>query len=224
MSVYASSGIQVVKLDLLNMSLINKFHKKMFRIPFIRWFYIKIFNEFQWINIKKLKEKKLHLGCGQIKLEGFINIDVENWAGACDLVMNCTNLKRFADQSVDYIFNHALLEHIAPYKTVPALKEWNRVLKLNGRILIEVPDLERIFEDWLVKKKLSEQEAINNIFGGNKRERGKFLAQDHLTGFTYERLCRFLSECGFSEFKRLEHKRYHHILCIEAKKTVHINV
>ncbi|MDY6934502.1 MAG: hypothetical protein SVZ03_09815 [Spirochaetota bacterium] len=200
------------------MKLIKKAAKRLYQVPIIKHIYIALFNAFSIKKIKKINTLKLHLGCGSVKLDGFINIDIENWAGKCDLIMDCVKLKKIKSKSVDYIFTHALLEHIPPYKTSDTLIAWNRVLKIGGIILIEVPDLERIFEDWLVKGILSEKEAINNIFGGNKKEKDKYSAQDHLTGFTYTRLCNFLKECGFNNFKRIEHDIYHHILCIQAMK------
>ena len=169
---------------------------------------------------KLLKEEplKLHLGCGSIHLDGYINTDIQDWAGACDLTADAGDLHMFKDNSVDHIFNHALLEHIPPWDTRKTLREWNRVLKPGGRIQIEVPDLERIFQDWLVDKTLSEQDAIDNIFGGNKAPNKVYSRQDHLTGFTYDRLTRMMSECSFTGFTRLEHAKYHHILVVCACK------
>lgn len=78
--------------------------------------------------------------------------------------------------------------------------------------------MERIFQDWLVNKTLSEQVAINNIYGGNKVPDKAYSHQDHLTGFTYDRLTRVMKECGFTNFKRLEHPQYHIILVVYAQK------
>ena len=64
---------------------------------------------------------KLHLGCGSVHLDGYVNIDVENWAGACDLTADAKKLSMFDDDSVDHIFNHALLEHLPPWDTMTAL-------------------------------------------------------------------------------------------------------
>jgi len=161
---------------------------------------------------------KLHLGCGSIHLDGYINADIQDWAGACDLTANAGDLHTFKDNSVDHIFNHALLEHIPPWGTMKTLKEWNRVLKPGGIIQIEVPDLERIFQDWLVNKTIGEQEAIDNIYGGNKAPNKVYSRQDHLTGFTYDGLTRMMSECSFTDFTRLEHPKYHHILVVRACK------
>jgi len=161
---------------------------------------------------------KLHLGCGRVHLDDYVNIDIEDWAGVCDVIASATNLSMFSDNSVEHILNHALLEHIPPWDTLKALREGYRVLKPGGTIQIEVPDLERIYEDWLVKGMLGEDEAINNIFGGFKKPGKAYKAQHHLTGFTFDRLTRMMAQVGFREFARLEHETYHHILVVYARK------
>lgn len=145
-------------------------------------------------------------------------MDVEDWAGVCDMIGSALKLSMFADDSVDRIFHHAMLEHMPPWETMPALCEWHRVLKPGGTIQIETPDLERIFNDWFVGRTLDEQTAINNIFGGNKSPGKAYAAQDHLTGFTFDRLSRMMQEAGFENMHRLEHDQYRVILVIEASK------
>ena len=85
---------------------------------------------------KLIKEKpvRLHLGCGSVHLDGYINIDIELWSSACDLAADATDLRMFKDNSVEHIFTHALLEHIPPWDTIKTLKEWHRVLKPAGAI------------------------------------------------------------------------------------------
>jgi ubiquinone/menaquinone biosynthesis C-methylase UbiE len=151
-------------------------------------------------------------------MEGYVNIDIEDWAGVCDLVTSAVDLSMFPDDSVDCIFNHALLEHIPPWDTLRAIAEWYRVLKPGGTIQIEVPDLERIYEDWLIEGTLSEEDAINNIFGGFKKPDKAYTAQHHLTGFTYGRLTRMMAEVGFEGLVRAEHGTYHHILVVQGRK------
>lgn len=172
----------------------------------------------QFRRLTREKPIRLHLGCGSIHLAGYVNIDIQDWADVCDLVADATKLYMCEDNSIEHIFTHALLEHIPPWDTTRTLKEWNRVLKPGGTIQIEVPDLERIFQDWLVNKTLGEQEAINNICGGNKSPNKAYSHQDHLTGFTYERLTRIMKDCGFTNFERREHPKYHHILVVWAEK------
>ena len=160
---------------------------------------------------------KLHLGCGSKHMDGYVNIDIEKWAGGVDIETDARDLSMYQTETVDHIFSHALLEHIAPWDTVPTLAEWFRVLKSNGTIQIEVPDLERIFEDWLVNRTLGEKEAIDNIFGGLSPDK-RYERQYHLTGFTYDKLTRMMKEVGFIECRRIEPIKFRHILIVHARK------
>lgn len=163
---------------------------------------------------------KLNLGCGSRRLKGFINVDLENWSRRCDLVADARDLSTFEDNSVDHIFNHALLEHIPPWDTLRALKTWFRVLKPGGTIQVEVPGLERIFRGWLIEGTITEQRAIDLIFGGNKNPVNGYQFHDHLTGFNFTRLERFLSQVGFVDI--VEGKstagKPHEILVVKARK------
>ena len=82
---------------------------------------------------------------------------------------------------------------------------------------LEAPDLERIFESWFVRGDLSEQLAINYIFGGNKMPNKVYPDQHHLTGFTLSRLASVMSEAGFADIRRVEGKM-HWALAVDARR------
>ena len=92
--------------------------------------------------------------------------------------------------------------------------------KPGGTTQVEVPDLERIFEDWFVKGILREHDAVDNIYRGNKKPDKAYKAQHHLTGFTFDRLARRLAKVGFEGLVRPTHGTYHHILVVHARKPV----
>ena len=72
---------------------------------------------------------KLNLGCGNEKIDGYINYDKDD----IDLNKKLT----FKDNSVDEIRVFHVLEHlINPYDT---LMEFYRILKVNGILLIKLP-------------------------------------------------------------------------------------
>lgn len=159
----------------------------------------------------------LHLGCGSIHLNGYVNIDIEKWCNAVDVVADACDLSRYETGTVTHIYAHALLEHIAPWDTMRALKEWYRVLKPDGTIQVEVPDLERIFDGWFVSHAITEKTALDYIFGGVSPDK-RYKNQHHLTGFTYKRLVRMMKAAGFIDCERVEHPKIHLILGISAKK------
>ena len=159
---------------------------------------------------------KLHLGCGSIRLPGYVNTDTENWSGKCDVVCDARNLSQWSD--VEEVYSHSVLEHIPPWDTEHTLTEWFRVLKPGGIVRVEVPDLERCYEDWKAGL-IGETEYINNVYGGNKAPGRKFAAtQHHLTGFTFAILSRILAQVGFVDVQRYEHETYHHCLAMRARK------
>jgi SAM-dependent methyltransferase len=70
----------------------------------------------------------------------FIGVDNgHHWgtAGADVAVKTCEDLSIFAGQSMDFVFSSHLLEHIQDTKA--ALKEWWRVLKVGGRLVLYLP-------------------------------------------------------------------------------------
>ena len=84
----------------------------------------------------------LNLGCNDLPLEGFINIDIDPSVNP-DVVADSMELP-YPDNSVDEIYAGHLLEHVtSPDK---ALKEWYRVLRPGGRITITVPDTQKALE------------------------------------------------------------------------------
>lgn len=82
-----------------------------------------------------MTEVKLHLGCGQKILEGFINIDTYHGA---DLVLDLEDAKLpYEDNQALEIRSLDFLEHIRNF--IPLMNECWRVLDQNGIFYAEVP-------------------------------------------------------------------------------------
>ena len=79
------------------------------------------------------KRKKLHIGCGRIKLDGFVNIDISEKVQP-DKVVNIEKGLPFEDNSFEYIYSCNVLEEIRPQYWDFVLREIGRVAK-NGCIL-----------------------------------------------------------------------------------------
>ncbi len=97
---------------------------------------------------------KLHLGCGKIRIDGFINIDVSNYPSV-DMVDDVKHLTAFKENTVDLIYACMVLEHLGRWEYMPTLKRWYALLKNNGILRITVPDFEAICEYYTETKDLA---------------------------------------------------------------------
>jgi len=89
---------------------------------------------------------KLHLGCGQQYLDGYINIDyppdLHNiMAAKADVYADITTLS-YPDGSVDEIRLHHVFEHFSRVTALALLMRWHSWLRIGGTLHIETPDIE----------------------------------------------------------------------------------
>lgn len=87
----------------------------------------------------------LHLGCGDRKFEGFINIDSE---ASADMQLDLTEPLPWAQSSVDGIYSEHFFEHITQAQGIALLHEARRLLKPGGVIRIAMPDLEAMVKEY----------------------------------------------------------------------------
>jgi predicted SAM-dependent methyltransferase len=80
---------------------------------------------------------KLNLGCGADIIPGYINVD--QFSEKADQQYDISKLPH-ADNSVDEIFSSHVIEHFDFYAGQAVLKEWIRVLKPGGMLIIETPN------------------------------------------------------------------------------------
>jgi predicted SAM-dependent methyltransferase len=86
------------------------------------------------------KTKKLHLGCGNNIIEGWLNSDLFPESNRV-VHIDAKETYPFDDETFDYIFSEHLIEHVSYEKGQHMLNECFRVLKDGGRIRISTPDL-----------------------------------------------------------------------------------
>ena len=97
--------------------------------------------------IKNEDKLKLHLGCGDKRIEGFINVDVRPLPGV-DIVDDISNLNLFEPNSADLIYASHLLEHFGRRVYLDVLKNWFNILKPGGILRIAVPDFGAVVEHY----------------------------------------------------------------------------
>jgi len=147
-------------------------------------------------------EMKLNLGCGNMRIPGFINIDIRKLEGV-DYVTSIDKLDVFKDRSIDLIYASHVLEHVPRSQTEPALHEWYRVLKKGGVLRIAVPDFEAIIKVYLKNENLDE--LMGTLYG-----RQDYEYNFHYRIFDFKTSEGILKKIGFKQVKRYDFKETIH--------------
>jgi len=161
---------------------------------------------------------KLNLGCGLDKREGYVNIDIREDVEP-DMVIDLEKelLQRFEDESVDEILAKDFLEHLSWRVVETFLRDCHRVLKHNGRIYIQTPDLEAIAKKVILNPNfkfgsLYGFKAVSYwVYGGQE-----YPENTHKSGFTMNSLKRLLEDIGF-EVLELKNDGGTNIVCWARK-------
>jgi len=142
---------------------------------------------------------KLHIGSRK-RTEGWKTLDITP-GPEVDFTGDCRNLSNFADGSVEIIYASHVLEHVPyNYEMMKTLKEWFRVLKPGGTVMISVPDLEtlcRLFVHPQITPK-NRYTIMRMMFGGQVDTH-----DFHCAGLDWNIMGTFLHEAGFTEIKRV---------------------
>ena len=84
---------------------------------------------------------RLHLGCGQHRLEGWVNVDLSLLHA--DLLWDLRRPLPFADGTVATVFAEHVLEHLPLWHGLDLLDQIHRLLKPGGIVRLGVPDFGR---------------------------------------------------------------------------------
>ncbi|HWQ94628.1 MAG TPA: methyltransferase domain-containing protein [Gammaproteobacteria bacterium] len=98
---------------------------------------------------------KINFGCGQGKLSGWINVDLDV---SChpDVVADLVKQLPFANATVDFIHSEDFISQLTLAQGYQFLRECRRILRPSGVMRLLTPDLERFARkylqepDWLV--------------------------------------------------------------------------
>lgn len=174
---------------------------------------------------------RLHLGCGDKRLEGWVNIDGQALPGV-DHVADLRRPLEFRD--VDAVFSEHLLEHLAIGDALALLLEIHRVLCPGGWLRLSTPNLDWVWRNCYVRvagepgSDLAAALVLNRSFHGWGH---RFLWNEPLLrealaacGFEAIRACRY-GESELPELAGLErHETYpdspelSHVLILEARR------
>jgi ADP-heptose:LPS heptosyltransferase len=100
-------------------------------------------SKIRWELVPYFRGKCLDIGCGPYRVfPHFVGVDNGHHWGHFDNVRvdDAADLSQFGSAAWDMTFSSHLLEHF-PYKDVPAvLREWMRVTKIGGHLVLYLPD------------------------------------------------------------------------------------
>lgn len=131
---------------------------------------------------------KLDIGCGEQKLEGFTGVDAYV---KTDIKADMWKIP-LADGSVEEIYSSHALEHVQGSMVHATLKEWIRLLKPGGKLLLQVPNMDYVARFWLTHKPEEHAWAEAIVFG-NQTHEGEF----HKCAFTPMGIQGDLQAAGF---------------------------
>ncbi|HSJ98411.1 MAG TPA: methyltransferase domain-containing protein, partial [Myxococcota bacterium] len=150
---------------------------------------------------------RLNLGCGDKILPGYVNVDVvEARAGMKpDVVCDLHDLAPFDDASADEILSVHVVEHFWRWEVRDVLREWVRVLKPGGRMVIECPNIRSACETFLedpARFSREDQEGQRTmwVFYGDPQWKDPLMI--HRWGYTPESLRALLGEVGLADVRQ----------------------
>jgi hypothetical protein len=144
---------------------------------------------------------RLNLGCGDKILPGYVNVDVaESRAGRTpDVLCDLHRLTPFADASADEILSVHVVEHFWRWEVLDVLREWVRVLKPGGLMVLECPNLISACETFLADPERmsgpgNEGQRTMWVFYGDPAWQDPLMV--HRWGYTPQSLARLMQEAG----------------------------
>ena len=150
---------------------------------------------------------RLNLGCGDKILPGYVNVDVvESRAGKRpDVLCDLHRLEPFADDSADEILAVHVVEHFWRWEVLDILKEWVRVLKPGGRLVLECPNLISACEAFLRDPEVAasggkEGQRSMWVFYGDPQWQDPYMV--HRWGYTPKSLVQLMGEAGLVDARQ----------------------
>jgi len=203
------------------MNKISMFLKVKNKIIHVKNIFFTSLNFFYHKFIRKISPPKLsiendkiliHLGCGPIDLEGYINVDTIPYAHVHH-VQDVSNLNVFPDEYADLIYACHVLEHISHIETVKILKEWRRVLKNGGILRLSVPDFDKLLDIYFLENR-NIISIIGPLMGGQDN-----IYNYHKAVFNEKYLIELLKVVGFKNIRHWTPNEVHLIKRVEDWST-----
>ena len=147
---------------------------------------------------------RLHLGCGERYLDGYVNIDYPpdqhsvQLSSPADVHADITELSH-EPGSVAEVRLHHVFEHFDRVTSLRLLIDWYAWLEEAGILVIETPDFEASARRFLKRRSRSERDTIVRHVFGSQEAQWAF----HADGWYEEKFRNVLGAMGF-EMTRVE--------------------
>jgi predicted SAM-dependent methyltransferase len=136
---------------------------------------------------------RLHVGCGPVHLDGWINIDNRRY-DAADYIVDVRDGLPF--HSLKFIFAEHFIEHLPYWEAVRFLHDCRSALAEDGILRLSTPNL-----DWVYRTQYGSGNSVADCFSANKA----FRAWGHQFLYNLPALTETLQEAGFA---RVETQRW----------------
>ncbi len=143
---------------------------------------------------------KLHLGCGETYLPGYINIDFPSErhtvqrTSRADIHADIREL-RYPSGAVEEVRLHHVFEHFDRGTAVRLLIEWYDWLEVGGMVVIETPDFEKCAQAFISRRREEDRlKALRHIFGSHEAPWAV-----HFDGWYQAKFDLFLKSLGYCD-------------------------
>jgi SAM-dependent methyltransferase len=158
----------------------------------------------------------LHAGCGHHRKSDLIGAfrtvawrevryDIDPDAQP-DILGSLTDMEAVPTAAVDAVFNSHVIEHLYPHEVPLALREFHRVLKPDGFVVLTCPDLQSVAEaiargrlmDVIFHRDYGPVTPFDMLYGDRAALAMGKMFMAHHGGFTAETVMAVLTEAGFA--------------------------
>lgn len=153
---------------------------------------------------------KLHLGCGNKKIKGYINIDTR-YAPNVDEINNVKYLRNYNKSTVSVIYASHVLEHFSRHEYRSVLERWFELLEDGGILRLAVPNFSAVVEHYLKYKDLNKLMGI--LYGGQD-----YAENFHMVIFDFDLLKNELINIGFKSVLPYDHTKTEHSMVDDFSK------